>query len=239
MTKNNDEPQSNDLPFLSGGDEMGELIRSLNWRENPLGSPESWPENLKVMVSMMLKNSFPVLICWGPDFIQLYNDAFRPINGDSKHPQALGGSARETYGEIWNTIGPMFSEVMQGKTHGFPDFMVPLNRNGYTENCYFDFSYSPIADLGGNIQGVLVVCMETTEKVRAIELAEKAQAQTIIERDRLRHFFLQAPAGICVLDGPELTFELINPLYQQLFPGRALSGKPLPSSPISFFAINI
>jgi len=227
MTKNNDEPQSNDLPFLSGGGEMGELIRSLDWRENPLGSPELWPENLKVMVSMMLKNSFPVLICWGPDFIQLYNDAFRPINGDSKHPQALGGSARETYGEIWDTIGPMFSEVMQGKTHGFPDFMVPLNRNGYTENCYFDFSYSPIADLRGNIQGVLVICMETTEKVRAIELAEKAQAQTIIERDRLRHFFLQAPAGICVLDGPELTFELINPLYQQLFPGRDLSGKPL------------
>jgi len=206
---------------------MGELIRSLNWSGNPLGDPGSWPDALKQTVSMMLKNSFPVLICWGPDFIQLYNDAFRPINGESKHPQALGGSARDTYAEIWDIIGPMFGEVMQGKTHGFPNFMVPLDRNGYTENCHFDFSYSPIADLDGSIQGVLVICMETTEKLGAIAQAEKAQKETIIERDRLRNFFLQAPAGICVLDGPELTFELINPLYQQLFPGRALSGKPL------------
>ena len=38
---------------------------------------------------------------------------------------------------------------------------------------------------------------------------------------------MQAPAGICVLNGPELVFELINPLYQQLFPGRKLLGKPL------------
>ena len=227
MTKNNNEPQSNHLPFLSGGGEMGELIRSLDWSDNPLGDPGSWPDALKQTVSMMLKNSFPVLICWGPDFIQLYNDAFRPINGESKHPQALGGSARDTYQEIWETIGPMFSEVMQGKTHGFPNFMVPLNRNGYTENCYFDFSYSPIADLAGNIGGVLVICMETTEKVSAVEQAEKAQKETIIQRDRLRHFFLQAPAGICILDGPDLTFELINPLYQQLFPGRALLGKSL------------
>jgi PAS domain S-box-containing protein len=209
-----------DYPFLRGDGEMGRLIRSLNWANNPLGQPSDWPVALKQAVSMMLKNNFPVLICWGPHYIQLYNDAFRPINGDNKHPQAMGGCARETYAEIWETIGPMFAEVMNGKTHGFHDFMVPLDRNGRLEECYFDFSYSPITDLDGNIGGVLVICMETTEKV-------KAQAAISIERDRLRNFFLQAPAGICVLDGPELRFELVNPLYQQLFPGRELLGKPL------------
>ena len=216
-----------EYPFLGGGGQMGEQIRSMDWTASPLGSPVTWPDVLKQAVSMMLKNNFPVLICWGPDYTQLYNDAFRPINGETKHPQALGGSARDTYSEIWEIIGPMFSEVMQGQTHGFSDFMVPLNRNGHLEDCYFDFSYSPIADLDGNIQGVLVICMETTEKVSAIRQAEKAQAETIIERDRLRNFFLQAPAGICILGGLELTFELINPLYQQLFPGRDLLGKPL------------
>ena len=47
------------------------------------------------------------------------------------------------------------------------------------------------------------------------------------ERDRLTRFFMQAPAGICILDGPQLHFELVNPLYQQLFPGRELLGKSL------------
>src|ERR1700712_3838175 len=174
-------------PFLNGGGEMGGLIRSLDWDAHPLGSPAGWHPALKQTVSMMLKNSFPVLICWGPDYLQLYNDAFRPINGATKHPQAMGGSARDTYAEIWQTIGPMFSDVMNGQTHGFPNFMVPLDRNGQSEDCYFDFSYSPIADHDGKTLGVLVVCVETTEKV-------KAQLAISAERDRLTGFFMQAPA---------------------------------------------
>ncbi|MXV15742.1 PAS domain-containing protein [Hufsiella ginkgonis] len=54
-----------------------------------------------------------------------------------------------------------------------------------------------------------------------------AREDAIRERDRLNAFFMQAPAGICVLDGPEMIFELVNPPYQQLFPGRNLRGKPL------------
>jgi two-component system sensor histidine kinase VicK len=82
-----------DYPFLRGGGEMGNLIRSMDWSLNPLGTPEGWHIALKQAVSMMLRTNFPVLICWGPDYIQLYNDAFRPINGATKHPQALGYSA--------------------------------------------------------------------------------------------------------------------------------------------------
>lgn len=44
---------------------------------------------------------------------------------------------------------------------------------------------------------------------------------------RLTGFFMQAPAGICILDGPDFVFELINPVYQQLLPGRNLLGKPI------------
>ncbi|WP_207429050.1 PAS domain-containing protein [Pedobacter sp. SYSU D00535] len=44
------------------------------------------------------------------------------------------------------------------------------------------------------------------------------------ESDRLKRFFMQAPAGICILDGPDFVFEMVNPQYQQLFPGRKLLG---------------
>ena len=213
---------------------MGELIRTINWPATPLGDPETWPTPLKLMTGMMLTSSFPTLICWGEDYIQLYNDSFRPINGATKHPQAMGGRACDTYAEIWDTIGPMFAGVMKGQTFGFPNFMVPLNRYGFTEECYFDFSYSPIIDEQGRIGGVLVICIETTEKVYALKIAEKAQqdlelsrAATAKERDRLKRFFMQAPAGICILDGPDFVFELINPSYQQIMPGRNLLDRPL------------
>lgn len=60
----------------------------------------------------------------------------------------------------------------------------------------------------------------------------QAQAQTARlvaeqQRARLARLIEEAPAGICVLDGPELVFELVNPTYQALFPSRQLLGKPV------------
>ncbi|MBO0357797.1 PAS domain-containing protein [Hymenobacter sp. BT186] len=56
---------------------------------------------------------------------------------------------------------------------------------------------------------------------------QAAQQETERQRARLELFFRQAPAAICILDGPELVYELVNPRYQQLFPGRELLGKPI------------
>jgi PAS domain S-box-containing protein len=215
---------SPDYPFLSGGGHMGELIRAIDWANNPLGSPGSWPDALKQTVSMMLKNSFPVLICWGPDYIQFYNDAFRPINGENKHPQALGGSAKATYAEIWEVIGPMFSEVMSGKTHGFPAFKVVLDRNGQPEDCYFDFSYSPIADLDGKIMGVLVICVETTANV----LLSKANNDLSRSEARFKYLIQEAPVAISVLHGRDLVIDSANEMMLKIWgKSMAIIGQPL------------
>ncbi|MXV14036.1 PAS domain S-box protein [Hufsiella ginkgonis] len=157
----------------------------------------------------MLASAFPTLICWGEDYIQLYNDPFRPINGKTKHPKAIGRSARDTYAEIWDTIGPMFGEVMNGRTVSFRDLMVPLDRNGYLENCYFDFSYSPIRNANGHVCGILVTCVETTEKVRAIERLNILQQNT-------RNMVRQAPVGMCVVKGSPLMVEEVNDLFLEI-----------------------
>ncbi|MDB5234372.1 MAG: hypothetical protein JWR44_1365 [Hymenobacter sp.] len=56
-------------------------------------------------------------------------------------------------------------------------------------------------------------------------LAARAEAER--QRARLERFFMQAPAAICILDGPELVYELVNAGYQELFPGRQLLGLPI------------
>ncbi|MDR6944889.1 PAS domain-containing protein [Mucilaginibacter pocheonensis] len=68
--------------------------------------------------------------------------------------------------------------------------------------------------------------LEERVELRTLELL-KAQAEATNQAERLKRFFMQAPAGVCVLDGPNFVFELVNPAYQQLFAGRALTGKPL------------
>ncbi|WP_428330073.1 PAS domain-containing protein [Mucilaginibacter sp.] len=220
--------------FLDGGGEMGEMIRSTDWSLTPIGDVSGWPISLRISVGNMLSTPFPTYIAWGKEYIQLYNDGYRPILGSLKHPAAVGISTRETFSEIWHIIGPMFDGVMKGNAVGFPNFMLPLNRNGFVEECFFDFSYSPIKDESGVIGGVLVTVIEITEKVNALKdlndlknKLEQSAAQLSFERNMLDDLFEQVPAGICILGGPDLVYEFINPFYQQFFPDRELLGKPL------------
>ncbi|UOQ64744.1 PAS domain-containing sensor histidine kinase [Hymenobacter volaticus] len=68
--------------------------------------------------------------------------------------------------------------------------------------------------------------LELRVKQRTQEL-ELAQQEAERQRARLERFFMQAPAAICVLEGPNFVFDLVNPIYQQLFPHRRLLGQPL------------
>jgi PAS domain-containing protein len=73
--------------------------------------------------------------------------------------------------------------------------------------------------------------MSTSDDEQAARAAGLPAAAAEVARQRaqahLERFFQQAPAPICVLDGPELVYELVNPAYQRLFPGRHLLGKPV------------
>jgi hypothetical protein len=151
--------------FLEGGGEMGALMRRIDWSKTPVGPVADWPQSLRTALSILLETGFPMYIAWGPEFTQFYNDGYRPILGSTKHPAAMGASTRETFAEIWDIIGPMFSGVMDGTPTTVHDFMLPLDRHGFAEECYFIFSYSPIRQENGQVGGVLVTVTETTQRV--------------------------------------------------------------------------
>ena len=150
---------------LRGGGEMGALLRATDWSRTKVGPIETWPQSLRTAVSIMLSSRFGMYIAWGAEYTQFYNDAYRPILGASKHP-AAGKLTRETFAESWHIIGPLFDGVMRGEAVGSEDWMLPLDRNGYLEECFFTFCYSPIRDESGEPGGVMVTVTETT--MRAI-----------------------------------------------------------------------
>ncbi len=150
--------------FLQGGGEMGALIRGFDWSRTVLGPAHLWPQSLRTAASILLESHFGMYIAWGPDYIQLYNDRYRPILGSTKHP-AIGQRARDTFAESWHIIGPLFDQVMAGQGVGAEDWMLPLDRHGYLEECFFTFSYSPVRDESGRVGGILVTVTETTGRV--------------------------------------------------------------------------
>ena len=167
-------------PFV-GNSEMATLMRSLDWSKTSIGAVESWPSSLRTSVSICLASRFPIIIFWGQNLIQFYNDAYRPILGTTKHPQAIGQQGCQCWPEIWNVIGPMLEGVLAtGEAIWSDDQMFLLDRNGYLEECYFTFSYSPIFDEKGKVGGIFTTVTETTERVineRRLQLLQELAAQ--------------------------------------------------------------
>ncbi|HUQ73969.1 MAG TPA: PAS domain-containing protein, partial [Burkholderiales bacterium] len=156
-------PEKTSDPIAQPG-EMRSLVNAFDWERTPLGANERWPQSLKAAVNLMLECRLPMYIAWGPQFTQIYNDAYRPILGN-KHPAALGARAPDTWPEIWPTIGPMWQQVLEGTPVGYDGFKLTIERYGFPEDVYFNFSYSAVHDDDGARAGVLVAFAETTEQV--------------------------------------------------------------------------
>jgi len=150
--------------FLSRGGEMGLRIREYDWSATPLGPVDSWQQSLRSAVSICLNSNFPIAIYWGKDLTLIYNDAWSPIPGN-KHPWALGRSAREVWPEIWKDIEPQFQKAFNGEPGGSKDALLPMYRHGYTEECYFDFTFTPVYGEGGKVEGVFNAVIETTKTI--------------------------------------------------------------------------
>ena len=151
---------------IIGTGEMADLIRSFDWSKSVLGPVETWSDTLITTVNMLLASRHPMFLWWGPELIQFYNDGYRPSLRADKHPSAVGQRGIECWPEIWPIIGPQIQAVMErGESSWHANQLVPINRNGKLEEVFWTYSYSPVRDKNGNLQGVLVVCSETTEQV--------------------------------------------------------------------------
>ncbi|GAA6614917.1 ATP-binding protein [Scytonema sp. NUACC26] len=165
MTKTPESPNTLSETIFAGDSEMAQLMRRKDWSQTPLGSVESWSQSLRTAVSICLSSTFPLCLMWGQEIIQLYNDAYRPICG-AKHPQTLGSPGQENWSEIWHILDPLFEGVFQtGQPAYLENLQMFLNRNGYLEEVYLTFSFSPIRDESGEVAGVFHPIMETTAQV--------------------------------------------------------------------------
>lgn len=154
----------NSVQFLSGGGEMGALIRSMDWSKTALGPIETWPQSLLTTVSLCLSSTFPILIAWGPETIQIYNDSYRPICG-AKHPASMGQNFRICWETALPVVGDKFTRTQEGEGTYIKDQRMFLDRYGYLEETFMTFSFAPIRDESGNVGGIFHPITETTEKM--------------------------------------------------------------------------
>lgn len=144
---------------------MGERIARYDWSATPLGSLDNWSDALRSAVELMLGQRHPICIFWGPKLTLLYNDAYTPALG-AKERDALGQPAAVVWSDIWDDIKPFVDQAMSGEGTWFEELPLVMTRNGYPEQTYWTFSYSPLYD-GGKIVGMINVASDATRTVEA------------------------------------------------------------------------
>jgi signal transduction histidine kinase/CheY-like chemotaxis protein len=145
---------------------MEQRIRAYDWSSTPLGPLEGWPQSLRTALKIALNSRYPIWMGWGRDLINLYNDPYIPVLG-KRDEWALGASARDVWKEIWvEHLGPQADAVLlRGEASWNDQRHMVMYRNGYAEETYFTFSFSPLPADEGGIGGLFCACTEDTQKV--------------------------------------------------------------------------
>ena len=200
-----------------GLDNVAQLMRAFDWSTTPLGTPDTWPETLHVLMDVILDSKQPMYILWGAEQIMLYNDAYMPILA-GRHPASIGQSIRDIWADIWPEVKDQINSACHGEPAHVDDIRLVLHRHGRDDVAHFSFSYTPIRSSRGVVNGMLCACKETTAEVFAIERA-------LTEQQRLISMFEHSPNFFALLTGPDHVFEVANSAAIRLIGNRNKIGR--------------
>ena len=169
---------------------MARRIRDFDWSRTSLGPPAGWPRSLKTALSIALGSRYPIWLGWGRELVKLYNDPYIPVLG-KRHDYALGASAPVLWQDIWEEHLALQADavLLRGEASWNDQRQMVMHRNGYAEETYFTFSFSPIPADEGGVGGLFCACTEDTHKVlgerrlAALRSLAAATADARTERD--------------------------------------------------------
>ncbi|VVN99087.1 Sensor histidine kinase RcsC [Pseudomonas fluorescens] len=168
--------QDNLMNASPTGSDAQALIARLDWTCTPLGSANTWPQSLRTAVDIVIHSPMPMLLLWGPQLTQIYNDGFALLAG-SKHPHAFGQPTHQIWPELKDFTDPIYSAVLQGQVRTYSEQRFNLQRDGHDFDFWLDLTYSPIRDESAQVAGILVTAIETNERRRiALELEQRSAA---------------------------------------------------------------
>jgi len=172
----------------------------------------------------------PIGICVlnaGTFVAEIVNEKFLEVTGKT-HDEVFGKFYWDVFANARNDYEASLKHVAEaGEPFYANDVERRLIRNGQEESIFVNFIFSPVKDSTGKTTKVSVWVLENTMQVAVRKKEAAAKLAFKQDLDRFKSFFMQAPAGICILRGPKLVYELVNPVYQQFLPGRTLLGRPI------------
>lgn len=178
---------------------LKEVFAQRNWDMTALGPRTNWSAALQISVDTMLASLHPMCLIWGDERILLYNDGYAPILG-ARHPAALGRPTAEVWPELWDEIRPLIDATFAGESMAFHDQPLTMTRNGFPEQTWYDFAYSPVRDETGAVRGLLNVTSDSTARVKARLERDAATTKLSASEAKWRSLFETLEEGFLIAE---------------------------------------
>jgi DNA-binding CsgD family transcriptional regulator len=150
--------------WLHAHTEMSALVLTHGWVATSLGALDAWPQSLRTPVQLLLQSKQPMCLAWGPELLSVYNDGFKAFLGATP-ADALGKPFRQLWSPVLHEFEPIVREVLTGVSHCVENKPVSVQGRNASGLCWFTFSWTPLYDEEGKIQGFFCIATETTALV--------------------------------------------------------------------------
>ncbi len=184
-------------------------FRSVDWSATPLGSMESWTDELRSTVNLTLNSGYPTVLFYGEERNMVYNQSYLSLIGNI-HP-CMGESIKDMVPEHWPAFEPLISHINKtglGLTEG--DMPLFIDRHGSSEETHWSFQLAPVLDNSGHVIAYYHTLVETTDlhllKRRVTSLVEVG-GQTSKARDF--ESFWNAALEALALNDKDIPFALL------------------------------
>lgn len=157
---------------------MARATHDFDWSTTPLGPIADWPVSLVSAVRIMLGQRHAACMFWGPELTMLYNDAYVPALG-AKADRALGQPFRKIWSDVWEDVRPLVDRTLSGEGTYNEEMRLIMTRNGFEEETFWTFSYSPLYDDAGQVAGLMNITVDVTQTVKA------RRAQSVMQQELL------------------------------------------------------
>src|SRR3954470_11662100 len=84
--------------IFAGAGAMAALCSTYEWATTSIGCPDDWCAGLRAAAALVLAAPTPMVLLWGEDATQIYNESFRALMG-AKHPTVFGAPVRSSWPE--------------------------------------------------------------------------------------------------------------------------------------------
>ncbi|KAF0544558.1 protein-histidine kinase [Gigaspora margarita] len=148
---------------------FNDIFNNFDWSTTSLGPMDSWDPAYKTATNLCLQSTMPMSIYLGSDWVILHNKEWAQLIKMSHpmgQPCVLGKTIKEAWPNAHVLIIPLCENVRTTRKGLFrSDEYIETLRDGYKEETYFDYAYSPIFKSDGTVGGTFCIAQETTKRV--------------------------------------------------------------------------